>query len=116
MSYDYSDTVILRSHCTVGIWDSTSNLVQILGGIRYIQNMVYDIEIHSVEDWEVIYVNGRSFTQNHSHVMDTWLERVEFPCTIRTLLRRYHDGDAVDRAVQSAGQFPMTLDELRAIE
>lgn len=66
-----------------------------------------DIEIHSLDDWEAIYVNGVSQYQAHSGVLEWWFQNMaEMPITIRSLKRRYRD----DLDPDMISRLPDTLD------
>lgn len=75
-----------------------------------------EIEIHRVEDWEALYVDGRSVYQDHSGTFEEWLQRhATFPLTIKSMIWKYHEGDGVSDHAMDTGRLPLTLAELRAL-
>lgn len=73
-----------------------------------------DIEIHRIDDWEAIYVNGECDYQHH-HVLEEFLEYLEKPAIINSFSIIYHDEDdspSIFEYVLRKGCFPDTLDEL----
>ena len=75
------------------------------------------IEIHSVDDWEAIYVDGHLHSQNHSDRLEdfilTYFLRNDNPepLTIDSLVHEYHEDDDIARHVQLRGRFPGSLSE-----
>lgn len=80
------------------------------------------IEIHSVDDWEAIYVDGTCHSQNHSDRLEEFIlahflrDENPQPMTIDSLVHEYHEGDAIHEQVTLRGRFPDTLEELRGIK
>lgn len=83
--------------------------------------MSIKIELHSVDDWEAIYVDGVCDSQNHSNQLEEYLfrhfmRREGGPLTIDSLVSIYHEDDAIADHVQSAGRFPEKLTDFKQIE
>lgn len=80
------------------------------------------IEIHSVDDWEAIYVDGERRGQDHSDQLERFLEKHFHsrsfgpPMTIDTISWFYHEGDDVAEYVLEGGGFPDTLKDLEMIK
>lgn len=77
--------------------------------------MGYEIEIHQLDDWEALYVDGTAVAQDHSRTFDRWLRDQEFPLTIKSMVTEYHSGDAVSEYGENTGGLPDTLAELRSL-
>ena len=78
--------------------------------------MEVKIELHSVDDWEALYVNGVSVYQTHRNTLSWWLNHgAKFPLNILSLVDEYHEGDALDEYACNTGGLPETLEELRAL-
>jgi len=77
----------------------------------------YEIELHRVDDWEVLYVNGVSWNQRSSSLLESFIEEVaNEPCVIHLQCSVYWDDD--DSVVQHAintGRFPDTLVEFEEL-
>lgn len=77
--------------------------------------MEYEIEIHQLDDWEALYVNGTAAAQGHSRTFDRWLQDQTFPLTIKSMVTEYHSGDSVSEYGENSGCLPDTLAELRSL-
>lgn len=83
--------------------------------------MGINIEIHLVDDWEALYVDGALYHQNHSDqlegfLLEHFLRNEGGPLTIDTLTHDYHESDAIAEHVSLRGRFPETLEELRSLK
>ena len=84
--------------------------------------MEANIELHQVDGWEALYVNGECVQQgDYGATMPCWissqLKRGRPPLTIKSFEVIYHDG--VGGAVRFAlrkGRLPETLAELKELE
>lgn len=77
--------------------------------------MGYEIEIHMLDDWEALYVDGTAVAQNHSRTFYRWLRDQTFPLTIKSMVTEYHSGDSVSEYGEKSGCLPDTLAELRSL-
>lgn len=69
-----------------------------------------DIEIHSVDDWEGLYENGRLVKENHSDVLSEWLMGQEMPVLIKSLNTQYHADDDLAKWVETYGRMPADIE------
>lgn len=75
------------------------------------------IEIHFVDDWEALYIDGVSVTQGHDGTLEYWLQHVvEYPLTIESFCKKYHEGDLLDKYVLQNARFPDTLEKIEKIK
>lgn len=75
------------------------------------------LELHAVDDWEVLYVNGQLVNRgDHREVFLNWMKRdAEYPLTISSFDTFYHEGDVIDKFVKVYAYFPTTLEDLYKI-
>lgn len=74
------------------------------------------IELHAIEDWEGLYIDGFLEAQSHSRLLERLLEDwAPGPIHIEHLDIVYHEDDAVDRYVRDAGDFPDTVEDLQEL-
>lgn len=83
--------------------------------------MEIDIEVHSVDDWEAVYVDGEIYHQHHGcgHIERVILEhfgKSETPLTFKSYRDVQHENDEVDVYVQRTGFFPKKLSDVHALE
>ena len=86
------------------------------------KEMEANIEIHQVDGWEALYVNGECVQQGlDGDTLESWIALRQraggLPLTIKSWKRIYHDapGGAVRFALRK-GRLPETLAELKALE
>ena len=77
---------------------------------------VESIAIHRVDNWGVIYVNGKELDQEHD-VSDLLTELLDRVCQENgiEIEEEYHEDDEVAQRVENHGRFPSTLAKLRKI-
>jgi hypothetical protein len=78
----------------------------------------YNIELHSVDDWEVLYVNGVSWDQRHSSLLESFIKEVAMnePCIIHLQCSAYWNyDDPVGQQCIKSGRFPNTLLEFKEL-
>lgn len=84
--------------------------------------MGINIEIHSVDDWEALYVDGKCHSQGQPDRLEEFIlahflgRDNPHPMTIDSVTHEYHEGDAVHERVTLRGRFPETLEELKGIK
>lgn len=83
--------------------------------------MEANIEIHQIDGWEALYVNGEQVQQGRDgETLESWIAgRLSvdgLPIIIKSWKRFYHEGDAVDDFAFQKGCLPETLAELKALE
>ena len=78
----------------------------------------YNIELHSVDDWQVLYANGVSWHQRSSFLLESFLEKVAMnePCIIHLQCSTYwDDDDPVGQHYIKNRRFPNTLLEFEKL-
>jgi len=78
----------------------------------------YNIELHSVDDWQVLYANGVSWHQRSSPLLESFIEEVAMnePCIIHLQCSAYWgDDEPVAQHCIKNGRFPATLAELEEL-
>lgn len=73
-----------------------------------------DIEVHSIDDWEALYVNGGCVGQDHSHTLEEWLLGAEKPLLIKSLVHQYHEDDHVMDYAEYTGRLPEELSWIKS--
>jgi len=64
--------------------------------------MEVDIEIHALDDYEAIYINGKLTGQNNDGTLSDYLSSVgKLPLTIKTYSIQYHIDDNIQDLVKS---------------
>lgn len=74
-----------------------------------------EISIHSIDDWQALYINGHLERENHSVELDEYFLGQEFPLTITKFEYVQHNGDAIDEHVRKHF-FPSSLADFADIE
>ena len=76
--------------------------------------LIKSIAIHRVDNWGVIYVNGKEIDQEHD-VSDLLTELLDRVCQENGIgfEDEYHEDDDIAARVESHGRFPRTLEKLR---
>lgn len=83
--------------------------------------MGINIEIHSVEDWEALYIDGKLHSQSHSDQLEEFVfqhfmrDDNPKPLTIDTFKFEYYEDNPVSEYVLRVGCFPETLSGLYEI-
>ena len=82
--------------------------------------MEANIEIHQVDGFEALYVNGECVQQGRDGgTLESWIAgrlRAGDVVLIKSWKRIYHEGDAVAEFEFKKGRLPETLAELKALE
>lgn len=79
--------------------------------------MGINIEIHSVDDWEALYVDGKCHSQGQPDRLEEFIlahflgRDNPHPMTIDSVTHEYHEDDDIARHVQLRGRFPESLSE-----
>jgi hypothetical protein len=75
--------------------------------------MEVEIELHRVDNWEALYINGECHDQSHSGLLEDWLFYcLKTPVTIKSVKRVYHEEDVTADQVMNCGWFPENLADL----
>jgi hypothetical protein len=76
-----------------------------------------DIELHRVDDYEALYINGELVEENSSGVVERFFFNSELrtPITIQNIKSFYHGGQVSEHIVEERGSFPKTLSEMNEI-
>lgn len=70
-----------------------------------------DIEIHSVDDWVAVYIDGNLKYSDHSIRGRDMLDILDIQYN-----SYFHEGDAIEQYAMAGMGFPNTLEELEAID
>ena len=83
--------------------------------------MGINIEIHSVDDWEALYVDGKCHSQGHSDRLEEFI-LAHFlgwdnprPITIDSVDHEYHENGPIAEHVLRVGRFPDSLTDFNEI-
>lgn len=79
------------------------------------------IEIHTIDDWEALYADGRLEQEGHSESLENYLYRwfrnnPNRSLTIDSITFHQHNRDAITDYVGRTGSFPKALGLFREIE
>jgi len=78
--------------------------------------MEVDIEIHALDDYEAIYINGKLTGQNNDGTLSDYLSSVgKLPLTIKTYSIQYHIDDNIQEYCYQNGSMPKTVKELNEV-
>ena len=75
----------------------------------------FKLELHRVDDWEALYVNGEVYGQDHSGVMSLFLGYTLTPFTIDSFIKYSHFDNKLEEYVTDCGHFPDTVVDLAKI-
>ena len=84
------------------------------------KEMEVNIELHQVDGWEALYVNGECVQQDHGATRACWISSQtkgrRGVITVKSFELIYHEDDAVAAFALQKGRLPETLAELKELE